>query len=70
MRKHIQHRIPMDLDRIYQVDIKGVFNTLQTGVEAMKAKGGAIVNISSIAAHVGLPVIGWPTPPARGQCMP
>lgn len=43
-----------DLDRIYSVNIKGVFNTLKAGVEAMKSKGGSIVNISSIAAHVGL----------------
>ncbi len=51
---NIFNTTPEDLDRIYQVNIKGVFNTLQAGVEAMKAKGGAIVNISSIAAHVGL----------------
>lgn len=43
-----------DFDRVLGVNIKGVFNTLQAGVEAMKAKGGAIVNLSSIAAHVGI----------------
>ncbi|MEQ8580443.1 MAG: SDR family oxidoreductase [Marinoscillum sp.] len=51
---NIFNTTPADLDRIYQVNIKGVFNTLQAGAEAMKAKGGAIVNISSIAAHLGL----------------
>lgn len=43
-----------DLDRIYQVNIRGVFNTLKAGVEAMKEKGGSIVNLSSVAAHVGI----------------
>lgn len=43
-----------DFDRIYQVNIKGVFNTLKAGAEAMKAQGGAIVNLSSVAAHVGI----------------
>ncbi len=43
-----------DLDRIYQVNIRGVFNTLKAGVERMKSSGGAIVNLSSVAAHVGI----------------
>lgn len=43
-----------DFDKIYQVNIKGVFNTLKAGVEAMKSGGGAIVNLSSVAAHVGI----------------
>ncbi|TRX51898.1 SDR family oxidoreductase [Fulvivirga sp. M361] len=43
-----------DLDRIYNVNVKGVFNCLKESVEFMKIKGGAIVNVSSIAAHVGI----------------
>ncbi len=43
-----------DFDRIYSVNIKGVFNTLKAGVEAMKNTGGSIVNLSSVAAHVGI----------------
>ena len=43
-----------DFDKVYNVNIKGVFNPLQAGVESMKAKGGAIVNLSSVAAHVGV----------------
>ena len=43
-----------DFDRIYSVNIKGVFNTLKAGVEAMKNSGGSIVNLSSVAAHVGI----------------
>ena len=43
-----------DFDRIYSVNIKGAFNTLKAGVEAMKNTGGSIVNLSSVAAHVGI----------------
>lgn len=44
-----------DFDRIYDVNVKGVFHCLKVGVEKMKAKGGAIINLSSIVAHVGIP---------------
>jgi NAD(P)-dependent dehydrogenase (short-subunit alcohol dehydrogenase family) len=44
-----------DLDRIYSVNVKGVFNCIKVGIESMKAKGGSIINISSIAAHVVFP---------------
>jgi 2-keto-3-deoxy-L-fuconate dehydrogenase len=46
---------PEDFDRIYRVNVKGVFHCLKAGVERMKPGGGTIINISSIAAHVGLP---------------
>ena len=45
---------PDDFDTIYGVNVKGVFHCLKAGVERMKSSGGAIINISSIAAHVGL----------------
>jgi 2-keto-3-deoxy-L-fuconate dehydrogenase len=44
-----------DLDRIYNVNVKGVFNCLKTAIPLMKEGGGAITNLSSIATHVGLP---------------
>ncbi len=44
-----------DFEKIFQVNVKGVYNCLQAGVNAMKKRGGGIiVNISSIAAKVGL----------------
>jgi NAD(P)-dependent dehydrogenase (short-subunit alcohol dehydrogenase family) len=44
-----------DFDRLYQVNIKGVYNCLHAAIPVMKTKGGgAIVNVSSIAAAVGL----------------
>lgn len=44
-----------DFDNIFHVNVKGVYNCLHVGIEYMKAKGGSIVNVSSIAAHLGIP---------------
>jgi NAD(P)-dependent dehydrogenase (short-subunit alcohol dehydrogenase family) len=44
-----------DLDRIYSVNVKGVYNSLRAGVMAMKGRGGAILNIASVASIVGIP---------------
>jgi NAD(P)-dependent dehydrogenase (short-subunit alcohol dehydrogenase family) len=43
-----------DLDRVYSVNVKGVYNCLRAGVTAMKERGGAILNIASVASSVGL----------------
>jgi 2-keto-3-deoxy-L-fuconate dehydrogenase len=44
-----------DFVRIFNVNIKGVYNCLHAVLPLMKKNGkGAIVNISSIAAHIGL----------------
>lgn len=44
-----------DLDRLYEVNVKGVYNCLRAGVPEMKEEGGAIVNIASVASSVGIP---------------
>ena len=44
-----------DFDRIYRVNVKGVFNGLHAGVPAMKEEGGAILNIASVVSSVGIP---------------
>lgn len=44
-----------DFEKIFQVNVKGVYHCLQAGVAIMKKNGGgSIVNISSIAAKVGI----------------
>jgi 2-keto-3-deoxy-L-fuconate dehydrogenase len=44
-----------DLDRIYGVNVKGVYHCLREGLPLLRRSGGgAIVNLSSIAALVGL----------------
>lgn len=45
-----------DFDRLYQVNVKGVYNCLKAAVTLMKPAGsGVIVNLASIASSVGIP---------------
>jgi 2-keto-3-deoxy-L-fuconate dehydrogenase len=44
-----------DFDRVYAVNVKGVYNCLRAGIAAMKERGGAILNIASVASSVGIP---------------
>lgn len=45
-----------DFDRIYNVNIKGVYNCLFAGIpQIRKSEGGVIINMASIAALVGIP---------------
>lgn len=44
-----------DFDRIYNVNVKGVYNCLHAALPLMKAAGsGAILNLASIANNVGI----------------
>lgn len=43
-----------DFDRIYQVNVKGVYNCIHSVIPFMKEKGGSIINMASIAATVGI----------------
>jgi len=44
-----------DFDRIYKVNIKGVYNSLRAVVPLMKQqRKGVILNVSSVATHIGL----------------
>ncbi len=44
-----------DFDKVYNVNIKGVYNCLKAVVTIMKEqKGGVILNLASIANHIGL----------------
>lgn len=45
-----------DFDRVCRVNVKGVYNCLHEALPLMKAAGrGVIINMASIANHVGLP---------------
>lgn len=45
-----------DFDRVYNVNVKGVYNTLHAAIPRMKEQGaGVIINMASIASSVGLP---------------
>ncbi|MDB5229482.1 MAG: short-chain dehydrogenase [Chitinophagaceae bacterium] len=44
-----------DFDRVYSINVKGVYNCLHAAVPVMKQNGGgAILNLASIAAVVGI----------------
>jgi 2-keto-3-deoxy-L-fuconate dehydrogenase len=44
-----------DLDRIYQVNVKGVYNAMRAAVAGMGKQGrGVILNLASIANNVGI----------------
>ncbi|MEO9894146.1 SDR family oxidoreductase [Aurantibacter sp.] len=43
-----------DLDRLYEVNIKGVYNCMHAGISSLKDKGGVIINMASIASSVGI----------------
>ena len=47
---------PEDLDRLYAVNVRGVYHCLHFGVEKMIAGGGGVIlNMASIASKVGIP---------------
>jgi NAD(P)-dependent dehydrogenase (short-subunit alcohol dehydrogenase family) len=43
-----------DLDRVYSVNVKGVYNCLRAGVERMKGRGGVVLNLASVASTAGI----------------
>lgn len=44
-----------DLDRIYQVNVKGCYNMMKAVIGSMKAnKSGVILNLASVASSVGI----------------
>ncbi len=43
-----------DFDRLIGVNVKGVYNCLHAVIPVMKQKGGAILNMASVASSVGL----------------
>lgn len=44
-----------DFTRLFQVNVKGVYNLLHEVIPFMKDKGGAILNMASVASLVGIP---------------
>jgi 2-keto-3-deoxy-L-fuconate dehydrogenase len=44
-----------DFDRVYSVNVKGVYNCLKAAVPMMKGRGGVILNLASVLSSVGVP---------------
>lgn len=51
---NIENTAEEDLDRLYEVNIKGVYNCTQAVISGMKNTGGVILNMASIASSVGI----------------
>lgn len=52
----VENTSEADFDRLYQVNVKGMYNCLYAAIPLLKKSGaGVILNMSSIAAVVGLP---------------
>ena len=52
---NVEQTTEEDLDRLYAVNVKGVYNCLKVAVGSMKGRGGVILNIASVASTVGIP---------------
>jgi 2-keto-3-deoxy-L-fuconate dehydrogenase len=52
---NIEQTSEADLDRLYKVNVKGVYNTTLACIKAMKErKNGVIINLASVASSVGI----------------
>ena len=53
---NVLNTTPEDLDRLYQLNVRGAYHCLHFGIPIMlKNSGGSIVNLASIASKVGIP---------------
>ena len=53
---NVANTVEKDFDRIYSVNVKGAYNFLHAVIPVMvRQNGGVIINMSSIAASVGIP---------------
>lgn len=53
---NLENTAEADFDRLFKVNVKGMFNTMQRAVALMKPhKKGVILNMASVAALVGIP---------------
>jgi 2-keto-3-deoxy-L-fuconate dehydrogenase len=52
---NLQNTTEADLDRIYNVNVKGAYNALYAAIPLLKSNGGGVIlNMASIAAWVGI----------------
>ncbi|PSR52135.1 short-chain dehydrogenase [Adhaeribacter arboris] len=53
---NLENTTEADMDRIYSVNVKGMYNCMLAAVKSMKnVNRGVIVNMASVAASVGIP---------------
>lgn len=53
---NLENTSEADFDRLYQVNVKGVYNCLYAGIKGMKARrSGVIINMASTVGSIGIP---------------
>lgn len=52
---NIEQTTEEDLDRLYSVNIKGIYNCIQASIESLKKTKGCILNMASVVSHIGIP---------------
>ena len=52
---NVENTSEEDMDRIYNANVKGVYNCISAVISSMKKNGGCIINMASIASVVGIP---------------
>jgi 2-keto-3-deoxy-L-fuconate dehydrogenase len=51
---NVEKTTEADLDRVYSVNVKGVYNCIHSVIPFMKKRGGVILNMASVASVVGI----------------
>ena len=51
---NVENTSEEDMDRIYEVNVKGVYNCIHAVMPYLKKTGGVILNMASIASSVGI----------------
>lgn len=51
---NVENTPESDFDRVYNVNVKGVYNCIFSVIPHMKKNGGVIINMASIASSVGI----------------
>ena len=52
---NIEQTTEKDLDRLYSVNIKGIYNCIQASIPSLKKTKGCVLNMASVVSHVGIP---------------
>ncbi len=51
---NVERTTEADLDQVYNVNVKGIYNCTRAVIPFLKKKGGVIINMTSIASVVGI----------------
>ncbi|EAR00588.1 SDR family NAD(P)-dependent oxidoreductase [Maribacter sp. HTCC2170] len=51
---NVENTLEADMDKLYEVNVKGVYNCIFAAIPFMKTRGGVILNMTSIASSVGI----------------